>query len=204
MNAELLESEAMDWPAKQEDKKYNYGDYLTWPDNESWEIIDGLPYNMSPAPTTEHQLISMELSRQFSNYLIGKPCKVFHAPFDVRLPYGNETGENIETVVQPDLLIVCDRSKIDKKGCQGAPDLVVEIISPDTAKKDLKIKFKLYERAGVKEYWIVDPSNKTILVYRMSDNKYGEADVYASEDMVTVNLFPDFTIDLKEVFRELS
>ena len=193
----------MSFPVKKQDTKYSYKDYLTWPENERWELIDGIAYNMTPAPSRWHQEISIALSNTFFNYLKNKPCKVYVSPFDVRLPAGNESDEEIETVVQPDILIVCDRSKLDSKGCKGAPDLIIEIMSPSTAKKDLKEKFDLYEKAGVKEYWIVDPNNKTVMVFKLDENKkYRKFDVYANEDSITVGIFEGLIIDLKEIFTE--
>lgn len=156
---------------------------------------------MSPAPGRKHQDISVILTNLFFNYLKRKKCKVYAAPFDVRLPDGNENDEDITTVVQPDILVVCDESKLDEKGMRGAPDLIVEIVSPYTAHRDLKEKFYLYEKHRVKEYWIVHPFEETILVYKMSpDNTYQRPESYAGDDTMTVGLFNDLTIDLKEVF----
>ena len=180
---------------------YTYGDYLLWPDEERWELIDGVPYNMAPGPSRAHQGISMELARQIANYLADKSCKVYAAPFDLRLPKGKEEDERIETVVQPDLVVVCDENKLDERGCKGAPDLIIEILSPYTAGKDMKIKRNLYERVGVKEYWLVDPGNKTAQIYKMgNDGKYGSPDVYLADEQVKVGLFSDLTIDLAMVF----
>ena len=180
---------------------YTYGDYLNWRDDERWELIDGVPYNMTPAPSRSHQAISRELLKQIAVYLTGKPCEVYAAPFDVRLPEQNETDEQVRTVVQPDLVVICDQHKLDERGCKGAPDLAIEIISPFTVIKDLKIKFILYERAGVKEYWLVDPANKAVQVYRLGDNsRYGRPDVYSTGDHVKTCLLPDLAIDLAAVF----
>jgi len=138
---------------------------------------------MSPAPSSEHQRISMELGRQLSNYLRGKNCTVFPAPFDVRLPRGEEKDEEIENVVQPDLVVVCDRGKIDKRGCKGAPDLIIEILSYSTAKKDLNEKFNLYEQACVKEYWVVFQSEEVVEIYQLNDNmRYEKTGTYQSSD----------------------
>jgi Uma2 family endonuclease len=181
--------------------RYTYGDYLTWDDGERWELIDGVPYNMSPAPARRHQGILMDLSRQFATYLLDKPCKAYPAPFDVRLPEGDEADEAIATVVQPDLVIVCNPDKLDDKGCRGAPDLVVEILSPSTSGKDLKQKFNLYEQRGVREYWIVDPSGGTVMVFRLGkDGRYGRPEVYSDEDAAPVGIFDDLVIDLRTVF----
>jgi Uma2 family endonuclease len=132
------------------EKQYSYADYLTFPEGERWEIIDEVPY-LQAVPSRIHQEILMELSRQISNYLIGKSCKVYPAPFCVRL--NNEKGDdNIISVVKPDITVVCDNSKLDKSGCKGSPDMIIEILSPSTAKNDKIIKFNKYEKVGVKEY----------------------------------------------------
>lgn len=182
---------------------YTYGDYAKWPDEERWELIDGVPYNMSPAPSRIHQKFLGELFKQIAVYLTGKTYEVYIAPFDVRLPKGDESDEQIDTVVQPDLVIVCDREKLDERGCKGAPDLAVEVLSPGTAGKDMKIKLALYERVGVKEYWLVDPSNKTVQVYQLeAAGRYGRPGIYTDTDQVKVGLFPDLEIDLSSVFSE--
>jgi len=188
-------------PLPQEEGKYTYADYLTWPEDERWEIIDGIPY-MQAAPTPVHQEILMELSKQFAVYLTGKPCKVYPAPFCVRLLEGDEKkNEGINKVVEPDISIVCDKSKIDEKGCNGAPDLIVEVMSPSSIKKDRFIKFNKYEMAGVKEYWIVEPEGKIASVFVLQgNNRYGRPDVYSEDDKITVSIFPDLIVDLSVVF----
>ena len=185
------------------EERFTYGDYLTWDDGERWELIDGVPYNMSPAPRVRHQRILGELYRQFANWLLDKPCLVFLAPFDVRLPEANEIDVLVETVVQPDLLVICDRTKLDDAGCRGAPDLIVEILSPGTAHKDLKVKFDRYERAGVREYWIVDPSGKTVQIFILGpEGKYGRPEAFGAGDRVNVGIFPELVIDFAAVFAE--
>ena len=182
---------------------FTYGDYRTWNDDERWELIDGIPFCMSPAPKVVHQSILMELGKQFAVYLTGKPCKVFPAPFDVRLPEADENDDLVTTVVQPDLTVICDKGKLDEAGCRGAPDLVVEILSPGTAQKDLKIKFVRYERAGVREYWIVDPTAQTVMVFFLgADGRYGRPSVYVDTDRPLVGIFPDLEIDLAAVFAD--
>ena len=182
---------------------YTYGDYAKWPDEERWELIDGVPYNMSPAPSRSHQRILGDLHRQIANYLIGKTCEVYIAPFDVRLPKGDENDEQIDTVVQPDLVVVCDREKLDERGCKGAPDLAIEVLSPYTAGKDMKTKLNLYERVGVREYLIVDPVNKTVQVYQLEiEGRYGRPDIYTGTEHLKVGLFPDLEIELTSVFRD--
>lgn len=163
----------------QKQQKYSYADYLTFGEHENYEIIDGVPYAMSPAPSTDHQRISMNLLGEFytklykiSRMKIG-PCELFHAPFDVRLPREKgDADDKIFDVVQPDILVVCDNSKLDERGCLGAPDLIVEILSPSTALVDLADKRTLYERAGVKEYWIVNPKDRSAMVFSLEGDRY--------------------------------
>ena len=180
-------------------RRYTYADYLAWDDKERWELIDGIPYNMTPAPSPDHQRILLRLSRKIADYLDGGTCEAFISPFDVRLfPHEKKIDDN---VVQPDLTVICDPSKTTEKGCEGVPDLIIEILSPSTAKKDRGKKRKLYERAGVKEYWIVDPFNQTVEVFTLSDQgKYREADLYGKEDEIKVGLFEVLTIDLNTIF----
>ncbi|MEK7812897.1 MAG: Uma2 family endonuclease, partial [Candidatus Desantisbacteria bacterium] len=153
------------------EERFTYKDYLQWPDDERWELIDGVAYDMSPAPSRRHQEVVVELVSQFHNYLKDKPCQVYVAPFDVRLPEFDEDGagdhldEDIETVVQPDIVIVCERGKLDDSGCKGSPDIVIEVLSPYTAKKDMITKYHLYERHRVKQYWIFDPATDEAVVF---------------------------------------
>lgn len=151
--------------AVKSDNVYTYADYLSWPENESWELIDGVPVDMSPAPGRKHQKILGEMYRQVSNFLVGKTCDVYPAPFDVRFGREGETDEHIKTVLQPDISVICDLSKLDDNGCLGAPDLVIEIVSPATVRKDMREKFAIYEKYGVKEYWIVHPVDQTVMIF---------------------------------------
>jgi Uma2 family endonuclease len=183
------------------EKRYTYKDYMTWNDNQYWELINGVAYQMAP-PVTKHQDISRELLLAFGKYLEGKTCRVFHQPFGVRLPLENEPDEYIINAILPDIVVVCDKKKLDDAGCRGAPDLIIEILSPSTSKRDIKEKYKLYEIAGVKEYWIVEPHSNFIQVYKLEDNKYGKAEIYINEDKIKVGIFPELEIDLKLVFRE--
>ncbi|MBZ4644799.1 MAG: hypothetical protein PWR27_1604 [Petroclostridium sp.] len=191
----------MPLPSKNPEKKYTYEDYLNWPEEERWEIIDGIAY-MQAAPSRIHQEILMELSKQIANYLTGKPCKVYPAPFCVRLPKGDEKSDkDIKNVVEPDITIVCDPSKLDEKGCNGAPDMIIEIMSPSSGKKDRVEKFNKYEKAGVREYWVVEPDEKLVSVFVLQENKrYGRPEMYTDEDKVQVSIFPDLIIDLKSAF----
>ena len=184
------------------EEKYTYKDYLSWNnDNLKCEIIEGYIYNMSPAPSTLHQRISRKLLYMFEHFLINKQCEVFNAPFDVRLPDHNESDGEVKTVVQPDLLVVCDKNKIDKKGCRGAPDLIIEILSPNTEHKDTKIKYALYENHSVSEYWIVYPEEKIIEMYVLNKNStYNKPETYSIKDKIMANVLPGLQIELKKIF----
>lgn len=181
-------------PLPQQNERYTYADYCTWNDSERWELIEGVRYAMSPAPAPVHQAISRELNRQIANFLEGKPCQVYQAPFDVRL---NADGED-DTVVQPDLLVICDRSKIDDRGCKGAPDLAIEILSPSTARRDRMVKLQQYQQAGVREYWIVDPDTKIVQVCILKDGLYFVT-AYADTDTAPVVVLDGCTVDLPKV-----
>lgn len=184
-------------PLQQENERYTYADYCTWDDSERWELIEGVPYAMSPAPAPKHQAISGEFHAQLHAFLKGKPCKLFAAPFDVRL----NADQDDDTVVQPDLVVICDRSKIDDKGCKGAPDLVIEILSPSTARHDRIVKFQQYQRAGVREYWIVDPDTKSLQACILENGRYFVT-AYADTDTASVGVLEGCEIDLREVFTE--
>lgn len=181
----------------QEDKGYTYADYCVWDDGERWELIEGVPYAMSPAPTPAHQGISGNIHNQLYNFLKDKPCKLFTAPFDVRL----NADDDDNTVVQPDLVVICDRSKIDDKGCSGAPDMVIEILSPSTVRHDRIVKLELYRHAGVREYWIVDPDTKTAQVCTLENGRYFVKG-YTDADTAPVSVLPGCEINLRDVFAE--
>ncbi len=183
---------------------YTYADYLTsWLD-ERVELIKGKLYKMSPAPTSSHQRVVGELHLQIGNFLKKKKCKVFIAPFDVRLPQAGKENNDIKTVVQPDLCVICDLSKIDEKGCLGAPDWIIEILSKHTSAKDLSKKFEVYEQTSVTEYWVVDPVGETVLVYILNKTgKYeGFLKPFIRTDKISSTVLPDLVIDLEEVFPE--
>jgi len=187
------------------------------PEDERWELIDGEAYDMSPAPSSRHLSISSILHNSLFNFLKNKLCKTFAAPFDVLLPnfpVGNE--DDINTVVQPDISVICDPTKIIEKGCLGAPDLIIEILSPSTSKKNLNEKFQIYEKHGVKEYWIVDPGNKYIQVFHFQSEgkdlgKYDEGTLIPPanwrEDKNTIAksvVLKGFAVDVKVVFDSLG
>lgn len=152
---------------------HTYGDYLTWPEDVRYELIDGEAYLMAPAPSVSHQEIAGEVYHQLRAALRGKPCRALIAPVDVRLPKADETDEHIDTVVQPDVLLVCDEKKVSERGVRGAPDWVLEVISPASAGHDQVQKLRLYERYGVREYWLVQPWGKVLTVYTLKDGVYG-------------------------------
>ncbi len=186
-----------------ETTRYTFADCLTWDENERIEIIEGEAVMMA-APSSVHQEISMEISRQLANYLDGKKCKVYPAPFDVRLfEKDGDAPTDVDTVVEPDISVVCDRSKIDTRGCKGAPDLIVEILSPSSLRNDRLIKLRLYQRAGVPEYWIVDPENRTVQVFLM-DNRglLLPHEEYGTGDVAKVNILDGCFIELNKVFSE--
>jgi len=184
-------------------RKYTYGDYLEWSDEERWELINGEAFNMTPAPSRTHQKALGALFTSFHNYLEDKSCEVYMAPFDVRLPEGDQSEMDITTVVQPDLTVICDPAKLDDKGCLGSPDLIIEIISPSTAAHDFIEKLALYESRRVPEYWIVHPVDKTAMVFQLNDNhEYGKPRIFAGDHQIQVGLFPDLVIDLKKVFKD--
>lgn len=186
-------------------KKYSYADYLTWLDDKRRELYNGFIRMMTPAPAMKHQSVLGELYLEIGNFLRkNKNCKVFPAPFDVRLPNKDGNAEKILTVLQPDLTIVCDPTKLDSKGCIGAPDMVIEITSPSTAKKDVTDKFVIYEQSGIKEYWIVHPHEQTVSVFLLDENKkYMLKKMYAGDAKIEVNIFNgELIIDLLEIFRE--
>ena len=184
--------------AQSEEKPYyTYADYLTWDDDKRWEIIDGSAYLMSPAPSWGHQSLSGNLHLQLANFLKGKQCKVFTAPFDVRL----NADTKDDTVVQPDLAVICDKTRLIGTGYIGAPDMVIEILSPSTAQLDRFIKLMLYQRAGVREYWIVDPDIKAVNTHILENGKYYVAG-YTGTDTVPVHVLEGCTIDLSDVFED--
>ena len=181
------------------DRIYSFSDYVTWQFKERVELIKGRLFKMTPAPSLSHQQISAGLFREVSIYLKNKSCQVFHAPFDVRLPRKGE--KEIFTVVQPDICVVCDESKLDERGCLGAPDLVIEITSPSSANKDLHEKYEQYEVAGVKEYWVVFPMEGTISVFLLSnENRYIPIKPYTFIDQLASTAIPGLKIALTEVF----
>ncbi|NOQ65308.1 MAG: Uma2 family endonuclease [Methyloprofundus sp.] len=163
--------------ALKDTETHSYADYLHWADNH-YEIIDGEAYFMAPAPNLEHQDVAGEVYRQIANALAGKQCRVFMAPIDVRLTQQiDASNENINTVVQPDVLVVCDKNKLDRRGIKGAPDWILEVLSPSTASHDQIKKRDLYEREGVREYWLIHPIDRVLTIYRLQGKEFAKADI---------------------------
>ncbi len=186
-----------------EKARYSLADCLIWDENELIEIIDGEAFMMA-TPSRIHQKISGELFRQLANYLEGKKCEVYSAPFGVRLfEQDGDRPEDVDTVVEPDISVVCDRSKLDKLGCKGAPDLIVEILSPSSLRHDRLVKLNLYQRAGVREYWIVDPENRSVMVFLPDRNgSFRLHEDYGREDVAKVSALDGCFIELNKVFSE--
>ncbi len=187
-------------------KRYTYADYLLWQFKERVELLKGRLLPMA-APNVKHQRISSNLQARLYNHFFGKKCDVFAAPFDVRLPLPKSKikGNKIDTVVQPDLCVVCDEDKLDTQGCVGAPDLVVEILSPGNSKKEMKDKFELYQEAGVLEYWVIDPEHNLAFAYHLDDTtKKFVSDIpmaaLTDEDALTSKAFEGLEITLKDIF----
>lgn len=227
----------MSEPAKKDDRVYTYADYYRWPDDERWELIDGVAYDMSPAPNRGHQDISVAISSELFSFLKDKPCHVYAAPFDVRLPdslridrkQGNPnevqhrgptdrphssepvklpSDDEITTVVQPDISVFCNEAYLDERGAIGPPEIAIEILSPYTSVKDQREKLDLYERFGVSEYWVVDPANRLMWVYRheaqtaASDRlaAYGRPEIYGPDETFESRVLDGFVLKLSELF----
>ena len=194
----------MGLPMRKNDRLYAYGDYKTWPDEEQWELIHGVAWNMSPGPNRNHQRISMNLIRVILPYVDRKKCEMYHAPLDVLLPQQGEKEEDeVTNVVQPDISIICDERKLTVKGCIGAPDWVIEILSPFTSYKDQSAKLHLYEEHGVREYWVVDPGNEYVHVYILGkDGAYPEDPaIYLREERIACTVLDGLILELSEIFR---
>ncbi|WP_326513463.1 Uma2 family endonuclease [Clostridium intestinale] len=183
------------------DKTYTYKDYLNYDEDDKFEIIDGQIYNMSPAPSRVHQEIISALVVDIGNYIKSNKgqCKVYPAPFDVVLKDEEEDTINSKNIVQPDISVICDRSKLTDKGCTGSPDMIVEVISPFNPSNDYVRKLNLYEKYKVKEYWIINPMRKNILVYTLTDNGYDAPLTYTFQDKIKVNIYEDLEIDFKSI-----
>lgn len=197
---------------KAQSEHYTYTDYLEWDEDFRAEIVDGEMYVMSP-PATYHQGISGALYLKIGNFLEDKPYKVYAAPFGVRL--FPEQNHSDDTIVEPDISVICDTSKLDKRGCNGAPDMVIEILSPSSSHRDRMLKFNLYLKAGVREYWVVDPDAKLVQVHLLDEGRYvtkvygvynpltdTENERKYMPDIAPVSVLPGCFIDLNTIFKE--
>lgn len=183
-------------PLKQDDR-FTYRDYKTWPEDERWELIDGVAYAMSPAPRRKHQTLLGSLYAQLAPFFTGKPCRPHIAPVDVFLPEGDEALDEVEQVVQPDAFVVCDPGKLLEEGVRGAPDFVIEILSPTTAMKDQTEKRVLYEKHGVREFWIVNPNTFETFIYRHNGTAYGLPSVADIRQPIPVAIFEGLTLRVR-------
>jgi Uma2 family endonuclease len=181
---------------------YSWQEYLSWPGEERFELIEGEAYAMSPAPRREHQRLLVEFARQVANALHEGPCDVYPAPFDVKLT--PDEADEKPTVVQPDLTVVCDEAKLTEQGVTGPPDLVIEIVSPDSGFHDRGRKYDLYERYGVQEYWIVDPVEQLIEVYYLEASRFVRGGVSGSRDTLVSTAVPTVEVDLSLLFAASS
>lgn len=185
-------------------KKYSYADYLKWQFDEYVELIKGRIFKkMSPAPLRKHQKVVTTLSREFGVFLKNSPCDIYVSPFDVRFPKNETENKKIYTVVQPDITVVCDKTKLDDKGCIGAPDMIVEVISKSSSIMDWNFKFNLYQENNVKEYWIAEPISKVLTVFVLDEeNKYKQIAAYEEEAMISSSVLNGFSISWNEVFED--
>jgi len=186
------------------ERHFTYGDYLQWDDSQRWELIDGTAYAMTLAPHSVHQTVVFELAGQLRNLLAGKPCRGYIAPIDVRLPKFNGSDEQVDTVVQPDLLVVCDPKKIDKRGVRGAPEFIIEVISPGSSRLDEIKKAALYEHHGVKEYWVVYADGHLVHIRLLGDNGKFEDKYVEAKGRVPITMLDGCEIDFDLVYQQLE
>ncbi|RPA69419.1 Uma2 family endonuclease [Cyclobacteriaceae bacterium YHN15] len=184
---------------------YTYADYLTWEMEEMVELIKGKVFKKAAAaPRRIHQWLTGNLHTEMNLFLKGKKCQAYIAPFDVRLPVNSKKDDKIPTVVQPDICVVCDMDKLDDRGCIGAPDLVVEVLSPGNKQVELQHKYEVYEESGVKEYWLVDPEGQTVLIYTLIRGKYQSTRMMTIGDTAKSSIIEGFELDLEEFFAEIK
>jgi Uma2 family endonuclease len=190
---------------RRDTQHHTYGDYLTWPDDQRYELIDGVAYLMAPpAPSPTHQELVGELHYQARTALEGKRCRVYMAPFDIRLPRADEMDDQVDTVVQPDVFIVCDRRKIDGRGMRGAPDWIAEVLSPATASHDQIVKVPIYERAGVPEVWLIHPTDRVLSIYRLAAARYTRPAILELKGQTSLSAVPGVTIDWDRLLASMD
>ncbi|WP_316768419.1 Uma2 family endonuclease [Pedobacter frigiditerrae] len=198
---DLTETKVYSFNDVDESLTYSYSHYLNWLFDERVELIKGKIFKMSPAPSRVHQEVFGSIFLAIGNFLKNKPCKVYGAPFDVRFPKSSKADAAIFTVLQPDICVVCDLSKLDDKGCVGAPDIVVEILSPGNNKKELFHKYQVYQEFGVKEYWVVSQSDQNILIYTLDEfGKFQPSKIFTLGEEITSSVLPGFFLNLDDVF----
>jgi len=184
---------------------YSYANYLNWLFPERVELIAGKIFKMSPAPSRAHQEVAGRIFLKIGNFLEGKQCKIYSAPFDVRFPKESKADKNVYTVLQPDICVICDKSKLDARGCIGAPDLVVEILSPGNTKTELLHKYRIYEEFGVKEYWVVSHGDQSILIYTLNEmGKFEPSKIFALSEKITSTVLRGFELALDDVFEDVD
>lgn len=180
--------------------EYTYSDYLKFEFDEMVELIRGKIFKMSPAPSTTHQRISGAIFFQLFSYFKVNSCSLFSAPTDVVLPIPNVPKKKSTTVVQPDIFVICDPSKVEEKCVYGVPDLVIEILSRHTRKKDIQLKHEVYQESGVREYWIVFPKDEIIDIFVLEDCKFVLKSRHAGNEVFTSHIFPDLKVDTNDIF----
>jgi len=197
----------MAFPKRTEDETYTVGDYLAWPDDERWELIDGMPHLMSPAPSPDHQRVVFSLARQIMDQLeeSESTCEALLSPVDEFLPDEGETLEASDTVLQPDIVVVCNPEQVTRKGVVGPPAWVIEVLSPSTSKRDQSDKLMVYERHKVREYWLIHPADRVVLIYRLDEHgRYGKPAVSDTAGTMASDLFEGLELDWDEVFARVT
>ncbi len=187
-----------------QNKTYTYADYFKWKFEERVELIRGKVFKMSPAPNRKHQELTGDVFYELRRFLNNNSCSVYVAPFDVRLPRKSKDDKDIVTVLQPDICVVCDRTKLDDKGCVGAPDIVVEVLSPGNNAKELRNKYEVYEEAGVKEYWVISPQDETFTLYSLEDGRFRPSKGMVAGEVVKSAVLDGFELDLEALFSKLN
>lgn len=182
---------------------HTYGEYLAWPEEQRYELIEGVAYAMTPAPARIHQAMLGEIFRQIANALNESNCEVYIAPFDVRLPEPGEADDATMTVLQPDISVICDLNKLDERGCRGAPNQVIEILSPSTASHDQINKRAMYEKHGVKEFWLVHPGDRILTIYQLNEGSYGKPAIQELKGETMSTVLADIRIDWGKVTQNL-